>query len=628
MASASRLITILSRLGKQLLVVLILLNLERCVFFIFNHASFPTVKVTDFFVGSWIDWMTISLCFIPFVLIYGIPFGRLYKLKHAILGSIFILFNTFFAALNLMDVEYFQYTNKRSTADLFTILGAGNDLNQLLTTFITDFWLIILLFIGIVWASVYLWNKLSIITHYKEEKLGSNLFMLVVLIPLMIVSGRGGMQLKPSGVMEVTQLANPEVSGLVLNTPFTMIKSIGKDQLEEKNYFAEAEAKKYFNPIKQSKPARLLPDKTNVVVIILESFGNEYVGFFNKENRGYTPFFDSILSNSLTFDMGIANGKKSIEAVPAILASIPNLMDNPYISSPYATNDLDALPKLLKTSGYTSAFFHGATNGSMRFDAFAKQCGFDQYFGRFEYGNDAHFDKTWGILDEYFNPWTARKITSLTQPFFATLFTLSSHHPYYVPSKWKNKLKKGPHPIYQSIHYGDMSLRKFFDAAKKQSWYNNTLFVLVADHTPATSDPFYSQKDQMYRIPIAFYDPKKRLPKNKSNVIFQQLDILPTLLDLLNIETTYYAYGNSFFNSTHREGVTFLEGALYYFHSNQLITFTKEKARNLQVVATKKGESRQPLPINHQTKTRLEKRIKSMIQRYNSDLIRNKMTVE
>ena len=616
------------QLLKQLLLAMAFLSFERVVFWLFNQDHFKDVSAIDFIVGMWIDWMTISLCFIPYVVIFCVPPSGWKKIKRYILIIYFSLVNILFAGLNLMDVEYFEYTNKRSTADLFTILGAGNDLNQLITTFLVDFWFLIVLFIAICTLIIYLFSKSIPLTEKTKITGVHRVFIALLFIGLMIISGRGGLQLKPAGVMEVTQLGKPEKSGLLLNTPFTMIKSFGKDQLEVKNYFSDSQAKTYFNPIQKSHPAHILPDSTNVVVIILESFGNEFVGYFNDKKISYSPFFDSLLAESLTFEMGIANGKKSIEAVPAILASIPNLMDNPYISSPYATNHLNALPSLLKKSGYSTAFYHGATNGSMRFDAFAKHCGFDQYFGRYEYNNDAHFDKTWGILDEYFNPWTARSITNLPEPFFATLFTLSSHHPYYVPSRWQKKLRNGPHPICKSINYGDMALHNFFKEAKKQPWYSNTIFVLVADHTPATNDPYYSEKQHMYSIPIAFYDPKGRIKKEIQPKFFQQLDILPTLLDLLNIETTFYAYGNSLFKPINREGITYLEGSIYYFYNHHLFTFTKEKARNLLELDAKKEKLDSSHPLNEQQKKRVENRIKAMVQRYNSDMIRNKLTVE
>ena len=168
------------------------------------------------------------------------------------------------------------------------------------------------------------------------------------------------------------------------------------------------------------------------MVLIVESFGNEWVGAAGAK-KSFTPFLDSLTTESLYFKNGIANGKKSIEAVPSIFASLPSLLEIPYISSQYGNNRIEGLPRILKKEGYTSAFFHGATNGSMKFNGFAAQAGFDHYYGRTEYNNEKHYDGSWGILDEYFNPWTARKLSTLKQPFLASLFTLSSHHPFYIP---------------------------------------------------------------------------------------------------------------------------------------------------------------------------------------------------
>ena len=185
------------------------------------------------------------------------------------------------------------------------------------------------------------------------------------------------------------------------------------------------------------------------MVIILESFGNEWLGL--KSGTKFSPFLDSLSTVSLYFSNGFANGKKSIEAIPAIFAGIPSLMDEPYITSSYGTNNIKGLPALLAEKGYSSAFFHGATNGSMKFDEFSKILGFQSYIGRSEYNNEDHSDHKWGILDEYFLPWTAQKMTSvLKEPFVAGLFTLSSHHPYYIPDKYQKVLPNGPEKICKS----------------------------------------------------------------------------------------------------------------------------------------------------------------------------------
>jgi phosphoglycerol transferase MdoB-like AlkP superfamily enzyme len=362
------------------------------------------------------------------------------------------------------------------------------------------------------------------------------------------------------------------------------------------------------------------------VVIMLESFGNEWVGAFN-DSVSYTPFLDSLIGESWVFEYGFSNGKKSIEAVPAIVASMPSLMDNPYISSAYSNNELETLPSVLKKNGYSTAFYHGATNGSMRFNSFAKLAGFDEYFGRFEYGNDNHSDKTWGILDEYFNPWTARQLTKQKAPFFATLFTLSSHHPYFVPAHWKGKLKSGKYPICRSIHYGDVSLKYFFDQAKKEPWYNNTLFVLAADHTPSTSSSFYSERTQMYRIPILFFDPSGKLPRKREKAVFQHIDIMPTVLDLVNVDADYYSIGQSYFSGDKREAVTYLEGSYYYFYDDLMLVFSGDEPRSLVKYTAKRGARQQSLSLKSPKAKVMINRLKAIIQRYNRDLIRNQTHV-
>jgi phosphoglycerol transferase MdoB-like AlkP superfamily enzyme len=354
----------------------------------------------------------------------------------------------------------------------------------------------------------------------------------------------------------------------------------------------------------------------------LESFGNEFVGSYSNE-KTYTPFLDSLINESLSFEFAYANGKKSIEAVPAIVASVPSLMDNPYISSPYANNKIETLASILKKRGYSTAFYHGATNGSMRFDSFAAQAGYDKYYGRFEYNNDAHFDRTWGILDEYFNPWSARMMTKLKQPFHSTLFTLSSHHPYYVPPHMKNKVIHGPQPIGASISYGDVSLRKFFEEARKQPWFKNTLFVLCADHTPSTSTALYNERSMMYRIPILFYHPGGKLEKKKEKIVFQQLDILPTALELLNVEEKIYSYGRSYYGKGSREAFAYLEGTHYYFRDRYMLTFTDERARSLYVLSTQKKSPVDSMKYQRNNVHLYERRLKAIIQRYNRDLVNN-----
>jgi phosphoglycerol transferase MdoB-like AlkP superfamily enzyme len=616
-------------LALQLTIVWSAMLLTRVIFHIANSSSFTNVGLFDYIVGAWFDAVTIGLLFLPYVIFYLLPFNVFNKRWHQLIARILFLLTTIVViGFNLMDVEYFKYTSKRSTIDLWSIVSAGSDMQQLALSFITDFWWIILLFIVLV-VVLFRFSKRLFSSEKKEQfHFGWSLFSFAFYIGLMIFIGRGGIVFKPVGVLDAARYSQPGNTALVLNTPFTLIKSIGSESLKEVSYFTDLkQTEKYFNPIKKGNPQHLFDRKQNVVILILESFGQEFIGFYNRE-KSYTPFLDSLLKESWTFSGSFANGKKSIEAVPSLFLSIPSLQDNPYISSPYNSNRVIGLPEFLKKYGYESAFYHGATNGSMRFDSFSQFIGFDHYVGRKEYNNESHSDGNWGILDEYFNPWTAKQLSTLKEPFLASLFTLSSHHPFYVPSNRQKEVVHGPQPICASISYADLSLRLFFEEAKKQKWYDNTVFVLCADHTPGTQTPEYNQRTQTYQIPIAFYHPGGKLPKERQNTVAQQIDIYPTLVDLLDIDAPYYSFGQSLFDTNDSYSISYLEGSYYYFENNEMLVFSQNQARFLYDYTIRSNDLVDLFSTEPSKVKKYENRVKAIIQRYNHDLIHNKTTAK
>ena len=625
---------VILKLLKRLGIALFTLFLTRVIFYIANSDGFSAVTIFDFIAGSWFDAITIAIFFMPYYALYLIPIPLDYrnsKVYKVVFRVFFHLLNAMMMLFNLIDVEYFKFTSKRSTADLFTLVGTGDDMSQLIGVFIKDFWFLIVLFILFIFLVDYLYRKTDKKEIHLDNKVNVYLvgvYRFIVWGIIFVVIARGGFGLRPVGIIEAANFTKVENSALVLNTPFTIIKTVGKKSLVLHDYMSLEEEGKLFNPIRTTNPLNTLPDKTNVVILILESFGSEYAGLNSKQS--FTPFFDSILTQSLFFENAFSNGKKSIEAVPSILASLPTLMDNPYISSSYGNNKINSLATILKEEGYSSAFFHGATNGSMRFDGFAKQVGFDQYFGRKEYNDETHFDGTWGILDEYFNPWSAREMSRLKAPFLATLFTLSSHHPYYIPENRKALFKKGKEPICASLSYADYGLKKFFEEARKQPWFKNTVFVLCADHTPSTKSPFYNQRTQMYKIPIAFYYPNNvKLLKGKSQTVFQQIDIMPSLLDLLNLNKKFYSIGSSFNDeNTVRQVVTYIEGSYYAFNKDYMLMFSNDKARNLYSHHSRKNNVQDSLQFYKKEGKIIENKLKAIIQRYSRDLIQNQTTVE
>jgi len=315
-----------------------------------------------------------------------------------------------------------------------------------------------------------------------------------------------------------------------------------------------------------------------VVILIVESLAAESV---EKRNTGigYTPFLDSLMAESVVFESSFANGRRSIDALPAIFASIPAWRDEPFVTSAFSGNRIDALPRLLRAQGYQTYFFHGAFNGSMHFDVFSSIAGIEHYVGMSQYqaavGDDRNYDGQWGIFDEPFLQFVLKTIDRSKRPFMAGAFTLSSHNPFRIPSEYKGKFPKGTLPIHQSIGYADHALKSFFDAAKSKNWYRDTVFVITGDHTSLTDQPSYDNALGRFRVPIFIFDPMGTLPKIGNGKIAQHVDITPTLLDLLGLSSEHQvAFGSSLFSPGYQG--RFLQheyGSWYYLDHQALVKF-------------------------------------------------------
>ena len=380
------------------------------------------------------------------------------------------------------------------------------------------------------------------------------------MIPLAIVGIRGSVTAgtRPITISNANEFVNrPVEASVVLNTPFSMIRSIGKKVFVTPNYMTLQEMEAAYSPLHPAPVSDGLCHKgKNVVILIVESMGKEYIGSFNRDldggtYQGYMPFIDSLLTRSLTFKYSYANGRISMDAMPSILSGLP-MMVEPFFLTPASLNDVDGLPSMLGREGYSSAFFHGAHNISMGFSAYAHSIGYEHYYGLDEYckspkynGMD-DFDGKWAIWDEPFLQFTTDIIQGMKQPFLATVFTASSHHPYNLPEQYRDSLRdEGGQPIHKCVRYTDLALRRFFERTSREPWYRNTIFVLVADHTNQTSHDVYKTDLGLYSIPIIFFAPDGSIaPAVRDDVIAQQTDITPTLLHLLGYQQPYLAFGD------------------------------------------------------------------------------------
>ena len=506
-----------------------------------------------------------------------------YKKFYRIFISFFvILFNSVLVFSNLLDSEYFSFTYKRSTADIFSMLSLGNDVQNLLPVLFKDYWYVLVTFIIFIFCFVYVYFKAIhslFLQHYVEKtyriKLLQSIISIFILALLFIIYR--GVGLKPVTINTASQYTDNRNIPLLINTPFSLMFTFEKDELPVLKYSSDSIVEHYTQPIKFYRDS--LPfDNKNVIVLILESFSQEYIGAYSGKTS-YTPFFDSLISVSYAPKFAFANGKKSIEAMPAVVAGIPTLMDNPYLSSQYATNRINSLANILREMGYYTAFYHGGNNGTMGFDYFAYISGFQHYKGKNEYPNPADYDGQWGVWDEPYLQYFCKELTNIKQPFFTCLFTLSSHHPYLLPEQYKDRFSEGKLPIHKTIRYSDFALKRFFESAKKSDWYKNTLFVLVADHTAQSENVTGSNLIGTYEIPIVYFSPSdSSFNQLNRNIITQQIDILPSVLDYLNYEKPFFALGNSVFSKCeNRFAISYMNAAYQMITPKYVYGFEGQK---------------------------------------------------
>ncbi len=568
---------------------MLLLTLSRIGFFLFNLKMFPGVDINQFITmlagGLVFDISAVVYLNILFILLSIIPFDFRYSgIYRKILDYVYFIINGIAIAINGMDYVYYRFIGKRATAEVFQTFSNEEHVFKIFFRFIADYWTATLFTVFLLFLMVFLYNRVTLVKPEPSGKLKRfivSFLMIPVIIALVIGAARGGYKhsTRPITISNAARyVEHPQDVAIVLNTPFSLLRTYGKKSLTRYDFFDEQELTALYNP-------HFVPDKNkvftseNVIIIILESFAREYIGSLNRgleqgTYEGYTPFVDSLISEGLTFDVSVSNGRKSIDAMPSILASIPSL-ETPYTISHYANNQINGLPSLLKKKGYYSAFFHGAPNGSMGFDSFAKLAGFDDYFGLNEYPDKSDFDGMWGVWDEPFLGFFASKLNTFSQPFIASVFTVSSHHPFEVPEKYKNKFKKGPAPIVEVVGYTDFALRKFFNEISKTSWFNNTLFVITADHTNESVHAEYQNDFGVYSIPVIFYKPGSNL-KGIKNKIAQQIDIMPTVLNYLGYDEEFIAFGNNLLDDSHESFAFNSNGNNYHLYMKDHLLIMNE----------------------------------------------------
>jgi len=634
-------------LAEYLLLGMFLYTLCRIIFFVYNFPFFPDMNSSRFATIMWgglrFDLTAIlysnALLVVLMILPLKVRFTPWYK---AMIKWLFVIINSAALATNIADSIYYQFTLRRTTLSVFSQFQNEQNGFALFFRFLLDYWYALLTWIALV---AILWFAQKRIKwegpQIKKDLVfyAAGIAMMPVVILLFIGGGRGGFKhsTRPITLSNAAEYATvPKDINLVLNTPFALIRTARANVIEKSDYFTDETAlAAVFTPVVKPDSVPFKPQ--NVVVIILESFSKEFVGAYNKDlpiegYQGYTPFLDSLIGVSSAFQYSLANGRKSIDAMPSVICSIPSI-EVPYVLSHFSGNKVNSLPSLLKEKGYQSGFFHGAPNGSMGFQAFANLCGFDKYYGKDEYESDPEggssddYDGIWGIWDEPFFGYFGKKISTFKEPFYATIFSVSSHHPYNLPEGQQSKYPGGDRPIYKTVQYTDHAIKEFFSYASKQPWFQNTLFVITADHASAEIKyKEYNTTWGYFSIPVFFYHPQWKPAFSKD--IIQQVDIMPTILGSLHYDKPYIAFGRNVFEKKQPFAFNYIDNLYQLFRGDYVLRFDGKKSVELYDFKNDLLLSNNLVGQLPDTVRSMETVLKAYIQQYNNRMVDDNLTTE
>lgn len=618
------------QIGKRLGLAMLMFTAARLIFFVVHQANFPDFNYAVFFYGLRFDLVAISYLFLPFILLHALPLKTYSgKWRKKALLILFHIGNSLGLVFNFIDVIYYDFTFKRTTADIFALVGKGNDVARLIPTFVKDYWYMFILLFVLIYVAHRLYLKTGSTSSESEDHSLKTWIkktvMFLVIVGLGVIGARGGTQLKPLSIPDGGKYTEAQNIPVLFNTPFSILLSFQLDALQARSYYSDEEVEGIYSPVQIVEGKGGFQGR-NVVLIILESFASEYIGYYN-QGKGYTPFLDSLLTESFVYQNHRSNGLKSIEALPALFAGLPALDNTSYILSKHSSNQLYALPHRLKELGYETSFYHGGSNGTMGFDAFCGLAGMDDYFGLNEYPKPKEdYDGNWGIYDEPYLQYFSNELNKKDEPFFSSVFTLSSHHPYSIPPQFKDKFPKGELDVHETIGYTDYALRKFFAKSQKEEWFKNTLFVITADHPAQSKSPYYIRPNGKFKVPLAFYDPTGKL-KGTSNKIAKHADFPSTLLGLLGDTVEMLNFGGdlfteepSFFVNLKSNGFHFRSEGLLVMYNGEEVTKVYQETDSLLKINLKKEEELQA------TIQRIERKGKAYLQQYSKRILENRLT--
>jgi len=474
-----------------------------------------------------------------------------------------------FAFAQIADLLYFGLVHRHAGKELNATLQTDPVL--FLSMAVQDYGLHLLLFAVAALPLLLFWRRYLTQRAERAEAVAaqSRWLLLALLLPLFVVGIRGSVVSKPIEPVYAFEGGSVEEGYLALNGVFTLlharetIRPAAIDALpwEEATALVRqtlaAPNETWIDgdyPLARlqtgsGKPGR----KPNIVVILLESWDADHVDFARRQ-MGDAPFdatpnFDALARAGRYYPNFYANGQRSIDAISAMVSELPPLPGLGYLGQGVETNRMGWLGQMAKAEGYRTIMMQASKRQSFYLDKIAPLAGFDTYLGGQDLQPSVHSDvatPAWGGWDHDLFLHAGdrfREAAAANEPFLGFLFTATTHPPYPIPGeKWR--LTPGATPREQflnSLFYADWALGQFVARARKEGWYENTIFVLTADHSSGMAGKS-ALRDQ-HHVPLLIVAPS--LAAGIDTHLGSQLDLIPTLIDLAGWRSRHAGLGRS-----------------------------------------------------------------------------------
>ncbi len=420
----------------------------------------------------------------------------------------------------------------------------------------TFFLLILIFLITCSLAIVIYWRYIFVAQQQVSKNIFFSMGFILIVPGFLFIGLRGGFQQIPINQSESYFSDHNILNIAAVNNAFNLYISVFENlqnfdhdpySFMEAGTAAKIMKKIYYSP-GDSTQSVLKTRRPNIVLLILESWSADLIEDLGGE-PGITPEFKKLEKGGILFDQVYASGSRSEQGMASIFGGFPAHPVSSITVQPDKFVKLPSLVKILKNNGYRSAFYFGGQLIYGNIKSYIIFNGFDKIMEGANFPSNLPQGKL-GIHDEYTLGYMLQDVGKMKQPFFAALFTLSTHspwdQPYYKPLKWGDNERE----YINAAYYTDHCLGEFFAKAKTKPWFDNTLFIIVADHSHNSYRNWHPHSKEYHKIPLMFYGNviNDRLQGTICNKLGNQHDVAATLLGQLKLSAPGFHYSKDLFN--------------------------------------------------------------------------------